>query len=347
MEDNNEEIHKVNYSSIYLAIDPENEVFHHIIVDWVANPYGSMNNLVKVSPSRPMIRDRLRVRKILGTPDYVPLPNHPKSFSMKLVVWNCRDRRGGIWVIWDPVQVTVRAFEANDQVIHAKIKRDSYPEWILYSVYASPNPMNKALLWDNLEAMANNMTEPWLVAGDFNDIASNAEKRSPHLTWSNGRQSLANTLERLDRAVCNSEWRVNYPEAAVKNLPRTYSDHCPMVIYTQVSNQEWAVKSHVHFSAEDNVGLNKFISNMEIWKALKCIKTFKAPGYDEFQSVFYHSYWDIVGESVCGLIRNCFSSKNIPLIRVALFQGVPLTIMLLLLKRLFILFILKRAKVGV
>ncbi|XP_028071304.1 uncharacterized protein LOC114273709 [Camellia sinensis] len=202
-----------------------------VIEPRVANPYGSMNNLVKVSPSRPMVRDRLRVRKILGTPDYVPLPNHPKSFSIKLVVWNCRgagnkifrrtmkelvkihkpsiivlmetkvgfnsmgmffnkmnftasthidptDRRGGIWVIWDPVQVTVRAFEANDQVIHAKIKRDSYPEWILYSVYASPNLMNKALLWDNLEAMANNMTEPWLVAGDFNDIASNAEKRS-------------------------------------------------------------------------------------------------------------------------------------------------------------------------
>ncbi|XP_028068685.1 uncharacterized protein LOC114271254 [Camellia sinensis] len=171
-------------------------------------------------------------------------------------------RRRGIWVIWDPVQVTLRAFEANDQVIHAKIKRESYLEWILSSVYASPNPVNRAFLWDNLEAMADNMIEPWMIAGDFNDIASSIEKMSvstiqsqtnsrkfvvrmnrcnlmdlgcssPHLTWSNGRQGLANTLEQHDQAVCNSEWRVSYPEGAVKNLPRTYSDHCLMVIYTQ------------------------------------------------------------------------------------------------------------------
>ncbi|KAL7239041.1 hypothetical protein ACSBR2_005022 [Camellia fascicularis] len=106
------------------------------------------------------------------------------------------------------------------------------------------------------------MNDPWLLAGDFIDIASQGEKRSfnsnasqarthkfvarmnrcklmdlgcsgPNLTWSNGRQGMANMLERLDRAVCNTEWRAAFSEGAVQNLPRTYSDHSPMVVYTQ------------------------------------------------------------------------------------------------------------------
>ncbi|KAL7161591.1 hypothetical protein ACSBR2_042122 [Camellia fascicularis] len=110
--------------------------------------------------------------------------------------------------------------------------------------------------------MAQNMNQPWLAAGDLNDFAVQSEKRSfstntnaartqklaaridrcklmdlgcfgPNLTWSNGRQGLANTLERLDREVCNTEWRLAFSEGAVKNLPRTYSDHSPLIVYTQ------------------------------------------------------------------------------------------------------------------
>ncbi|KAI8012836.1 hypothetical protein LOK49_LG05G03328 [Camellia lanceoleosa] len=59
----------------------------------------------------------------------------------------------------------------------------------------------------------------------------------PNLTWSNGRQGLANTLERLDRAVSNTEWRLAFSEGIVKNLPRTYSDHSPLIVYTQEMNE--------------------------------------------------------------------------------------------------------------
>ncbi|CAL5355341.1 unnamed protein product [Camellia sinensis] len=40
-------------------------------------------------------------------------------------------------------------------------------------------------------------------------------------------------MERLDRALCNEEWRTMFPEASVCVLPRTYSDHSPLVVYTQ------------------------------------------------------------------------------------------------------------------
>ena len=102
---------------------------------------------------------------------------------------------------------------------------------------------------------------PWLVAVDFNDYADSSEKRSfgetlensrmqkfitninqcnlidlgcngPRLTWTNNREGMANTLVRLDKALANEGWRVKFPEASVSNLPRTSSDHCPMLVNT-------------------------------------------------------------------------------------------------------------------
>ncbi|KAL7230604.1 hypothetical protein ACSBR2_008969 [Camellia fascicularis] len=44
---------------------------------------------------------------------------------------------------------------------------------------------------------------------------------------------MANTMERLDKALCNVEWRTVFSEGAVQNLPRTYSDHSPLIVYTE------------------------------------------------------------------------------------------------------------------
>ncbi|KAL7197601.1 hypothetical protein ACSBR2_020190 [Camellia fascicularis] len=277
--------------------------------------YGSKTHSLRIGLTRAMVNDHIRVRKILGTPDFCPLPHFPKSSSMKLLVWNCRGvgnkvfkrnlrelisthkptilvlmetkvqlssmglffnklgftastyvdpvgKCGGIWMLWDPFKATVIALDANTQVIHARIKRDNFQDWILSAVYASPNPRLRDALWNNLESMADNTSEPWLVAGDFNDFANQNEKRSfstnqdqartgkfqarlnrcklmdlgcsrPWLTWSNRRQGMENTLERLDQAVCATEWRLQFQEGSVRNLPRTYSNHAPMIIYTE------------------------------------------------------------------------------------------------------------------
>ncbi|CAL5347381.1 unnamed protein product [Camellia sinensis] len=107
-----------------------------------------------------------------------------------------------------------------------------------------------------------------MITGDFNDFASHSEKRQsagssslsssqdqrrinrfsermnncqlidlgcsgPRLTWTNNRQGWANTMVRLDKTMCNSEWKTSFPEGLVRNLPRTYSDHSPMMIFTQ------------------------------------------------------------------------------------------------------------------
>ncbi|KAL7225874.1 hypothetical protein ACSBR1_021098 [Camellia fascicularis] len=159
--------HKITCNQEYLAINPEIEAIHLIASEWWIKEarvmielnmesYGSKTHSLRISSTRAMVNDRIRVRKILGTPDFCPLPHFPKSSSMKLLVWNCRGvgnkvfkpsthvdpvgKYGSIWILWDPFKATVMALDANTQVIHAKIKRDNFQDWILSAVYASPNP---------------------------------------------------------------------------------------------------------------------------------------------------------------------------------------------------------------
>ncbi|KAI8007760.1 hypothetical protein LOK49_LG07G03709 [Camellia lanceoleosa] len=85
---------------------------------------------------------------------------------------------GGIWMLWDTAHVNVRTSSVSNQYIQATIHREDYEEWIFSAVYASPNPVNRDTLWEDLERTAANMNQPWLVAGDFNDFTDLSERRS-------------------------------------------------------------------------------------------------------------------------------------------------------------------------
>ncbi|KAL7200213.1 hypothetical protein ACSBR1_032183 [Camellia fascicularis] len=187
-------------------------------------------------------------------------------------------RVGGIWLIWDPTQVSVSAHIANSQLIQAIVKRENFEEWVLAAVYASPNPNIRQNLWNDLENISSSMIRPWLIAGDFNDIMGQTERRSysqnnqnyrckkfsdnvnhcglmdigcsgPKFTWSNNRQGMANTMERLDRALCNAEWRTAFPKGAARNIPRTYSDHSPIMVHTEGITKLSPVNRPFHFEA--------------------------------------------------------------------------------------------------
>jgi hypothetical protein len=49
-------------------------------------------------------------------------------------------------------------------------------------------------------------------------------------TWCNKRGGLANIRERLDRAICNGDWRLIFPKAGVIHLPLLQSDHNPIMV---------------------------------------------------------------------------------------------------------------------
>lgn len=43
---------------------------------------------------------------------------------------------------------------------------------------------------------------------------------------------MALVRKRLDKALCNSDWSSLFPEGMAQVLPRTYSDHAPIIIRT-------------------------------------------------------------------------------------------------------------------
>ncbi|KAI8029071.1 hypothetical protein LOK49_LG01G03937 [Camellia lanceoleosa] len=81
-------------------------------------------------------------------------------------------KSGGIWIVWDTSHVNVRASLVSSQAIHGIVHKEDYEEWVLATVYASPNPSLRDTLWNDLEFVAHNMEKPWLVTGDFNDYGS-------------------------------------------------------------------------------------------------------------------------------------------------------------------------------
>ncbi|CAL2259571.1 unnamed protein product [Prunus armeniaca] len=106
-------------------------------------------------------------------------------------------------------------------------------------------------MWDYLSFVAASHNMPWLIAGDFNELLTADEKfrgvleckskgfrnwvdgnemidlgySGPKFTWNNKR-----VYARLDRAICNMQWRRLFHEANVQHLPRTTSDHNPIKI---------------------------------------------------------------------------------------------------------------------
>lgn len=54
-------------------------------------------------------------------------------------------------------------------------------------------------------------------------------------TWSNERDGDDNIKERLDRVLANQAWLDHYPDTQVYHLPKTHSDHCPLLISTSKS----------------------------------------------------------------------------------------------------------------
>jgi hypothetical protein len=175
----------------------------------------------------------------------------------------CRGYAGGIIVAWKSgdVQITVESIDF--QFMHLNIAFMGGISWEFTAVYASPKEDLRKEMWTKLKNMSHNISKGWMMAGDFNDIATQDEKKGgapvslrrcnnfldninacnlidlgatgTKFTWKgaqvNGHERI---FERLDRALSNDEWRIMFPEAIVKVLPRIdFSDHHPILIMLQ------------------------------------------------------------------------------------------------------------------
>ncbi|CAN1125969.1 LINE-1 reverse transcriptase homolog [Linum perenne] len=161
---------------------------------------------------------------------------------------------GGIWALWKDHEVNISVREHSNQLVHLEWSVDGDDHFFVSGVYDSPRCIVRTVLWDHIRELHQRTRGPWLLCGDFNSIRTMADKvggaafnsarcrefnqcaddcqlldinfTGPRFTWFHGQ-----IRQRLDRAVCNAEWTVSFPEVVVRHLPRIRSDHRPILIH--------------------------------------------------------------------------------------------------------------------
>ncbi|CAI0537490.1 unnamed protein product, partial [Linum tenue] len=149
---------------------------------------------------------------------------------------------------------SLTSLSTQSQVIHLLVEVPRASAWILLAIYASPRPVERQNLWEELVGFSDASSLPWLLIGDFNEISSSAEKLGGtnvpprrlfplarninncglvYFTWCRRDSRYGILQKRLDRGVFNTDWRLQFPEASITHLPRVKSDHCPLLLQTQ------------------------------------------------------------------------------------------------------------------
>lgn len=116
-------------------------------------------------------------------------------------------------------------------------------------VYASPQRHVRVEVWNELLELSNLIVGPWCVAGDFNQVLYDHEKKGGAPPNSAGCAAFAHYInvchfvdlgykgqpftwkkgelkEHLDRVLCNLEWQSLFPNCSVTHLPLVGSHHC-------------------------------------------------------------------------------------------------------------------------
>lgn len=161
---------------------------------------------------------------------------------------------GGIWVLWNREEVNLRVIHVEKHFVHMIVNEGKPTAWILTAVYASPQHHLRPPIWDSIVTIKRDA--PWALMGDFNCTLKEGERNKTRgysrqflswvnhmglidagfsgliFTWNHGHVLESRQSARLDRGLCDGEWRRTFPEASVIHLPHSHSDHSPILLQT-------------------------------------------------------------------------------------------------------------------
>jgi hypothetical protein len=156
--------------------------------------------------------------------------------------------------------------------------------------YGHPVAAKRHKAWSLLRCLASMSPITWLCLGDFNKITLGAETssiavrpqkqmrdfqmvledchlsdlgfRGPLFTWSNGR-----TLERLDRAMANSDWCLLFNVVEVSILSQCFSDHNPILVsFSHNREVRWNKSRSFHYEASWTKHPDHHDMVKEVWR---------------------------------------------------------------------------------
>lgn len=179
--------------------------------------------------------------------------------------WEAKDaegRAGGIITLWNPDKfVCSSSWHMNGAVIVNDWWGMNRVRCCIINVYA-PCPLEERIeLWDRLRSVVLQNSDVCVcLAGDFNSIRFEHERSGVSgvvnrrdiwafenfisgaeltdlplygrkFTWYRPNSTCKS---RLDRIMVNNEWLERWPGTSHKGLPRSISDHCPLILETKI-----------------------------------------------------------------------------------------------------------------
>ncbi|GKV52270.1 hypothetical protein SLEP1_g58858, partial [Rubroshorea leprosula] len=164
---------------------------------------------------------------------------------------------GGLWLFWKSSTVKLSVFSSSTQAIHCTVNH-GVGDWILSLAYVRPQSHYKEAFWNDVEFRSASITNSWVIMGDLNDVMTSDEvfprgtsvfnraSRFRHTldrcnllsqdslgckyTWCRTQNGRVILRERLDRALFNMEAKQRFLGAKLFTLPRTCSDHHPILL---------------------------------------------------------------------------------------------------------------------
>ncbi|PNT71493.1 hypothetical protein BRADI_2g28415v3 [Brachypodium distachyon] len=175
-----------------------------------------------------------------------------------VIIFKGRGKGGGLAVFWDEsVQLDlIKLSHRHINVIIYELPNGT--KWRSTFVYGEPCSQMRANMWELLRRIKNMRTEPRCMIGDFNECMwqsehwSNRHRNKKQMkefrevlsdfdvfdigfegtpwTFDNKHMGAKNVKVRLDRAIASDSWSRIFPEARLRHLVSSRSDHCPILL---------------------------------------------------------------------------------------------------------------------
>ncbi|XP_020696710.2 uncharacterized protein LOC110109847 [Dendrobium catenatum] len=175
--------------------------------------------------------------------------------------FNCASP-GRIWIKWNSLKVTFKPLVTSSQLIHGLIFSNLNNNFYVTVVYAANSMEDRKALWKDIYDIANSISMPWIILGDFNCCRHSNEKAGGSLlhnskimdfhnfifktgvhdlssvghffTWYNQRAD--NPIHiKLDRMLVNDAWLDSYPNSFYIVEDPLISDHSPIILQQEAT----------------------------------------------------------------------------------------------------------------
>ncbi|BBH05413.1 zinc ion-binding protein, partial [Prunus dulcis] len=198
---------------------------------------------------------------------------------------------GGIWLLWDDAKFNLRVIHCMDQAVSVCVETaGGFKDWF---------------------------DQHGLIDLGF---------LGPKFTWVNKRVGGDFVMKRLDRAICNKEWRkrrnrierlkdingdwISSKEGlkalAVEYFHGLFLDDVVDIIRSPLPSL------FPHIPEADLAVVSKEVTEKEVQDALFAIGPYKAPGSDGYSAIFFHNCWSLCRKDIEVLVFKCFSSGSVP-----------------------------------